>query len=81
MLKGEVLELGLDLPHAQSVGDGGVDLHRLLRDPAAPVLGEMMESAHVVKPVGQLHQHHARSETIARIIFRKVSACSCSRLT
>ena len=57
--KAEVLELPLQLPDAQPIGQRRVDLHRLLRD--APALGwrPELERAHVVQAVGQLDEHDA----------------------
>ena len=54
------LQLGLHRVHADPFGQRRVDLHRLARDAAAPlrVLHEM-QRAHVVQPVGELHQQHA----------------------
>ncbi len=56
--EGEVLELLLDLLHAQAVGQRGVDVQRLLGD--ALLLGERHrgDRAHVVQPVGQLDDEH-----------------------
>ena len=58
-LEGEVLELPLDLLHAEAVRERGVDLERLGRD--APLLrfGEDPERAHVVQAVGELDEQHA----------------------
>ena len=55
----EVLELPLDLPDAESIGQRRVDLHRLLRD--APTLARRpeLERPHVVQAVGQLDEHDA----------------------
>jgi hypothetical protein len=55
----DVLELVLDLRHPQPAGDGGVDVEGLAGDPLAPVLGQVLEGAHVVQPVGELHQDDA----------------------
>ena len=55
----QVLELPLQLPDAQPVGQRRVDLHRLLRDAAALGRRPELERPHVVQPVGQLDQHHA----------------------
>ena len=59
VLKGEIFQLALDAAHAEAVGDGGVDLHRLLGDGHPLLLREVLEGAHVVEAVGQLDQHHA----------------------
>ena len=57
--EGQVFELAAHLAHAQAVGDGGVDIHGLARH-AQPLFGrESFQRAHVVEPVGKLHQHHA----------------------
>jgi hypothetical protein len=54
------LHLVHHLVHADPLGERGVDIHRLARDSAALVLiRDMMERAHVVQAVGQLHEKHA----------------------
>ena len=56
----EVLELPLDLPDAEAVGQRRVDLHRLLRG-ADALLGRLgVERAHVVEAVGELDDDDAR---------------------
>ena len=57
--EGEVLQLGGQPLHADALGERGVDLHRLGRDPAplVRVLDEL-QRPHVVQAVGQLHQQH-----------------------
>ena len=55
----EVLELPLQLPDAQPVGERRVDLHRLLRHAAALGRRPELERLHVVEPVGQLDEDHA----------------------
>jgi hypothetical protein len=57
--EGQVLELPLQLPDAQAVGQRRVDLHGLLRDAAALGRRTELERAHVVQAVGQLDQHDA----------------------
>ncbi len=60
VLESQVLELALEQPHAQAVGDRRVDVHRLARD-LAPLFGrEVLERAHVVEPVGELDEDHAQ---------------------
>ena len=54
--KGQVLELGPDAPHAQPVGDRGVDVERLAGDLSLPLLVEVTEGLEVVDPVGQLDE-------------------------
>ena len=56
LLEGEVLELPLDLPDPEPVGQRRVDLQRLAGD-AALLLGRQgLERAHVVEPVGELDE-------------------------
>jgi hypothetical protein len=56
--EGEVLELLLDLLHPEAVGQGGVDVERLLGD--ALLLGQRhgRDGPHVVQAVGQLDDEH-----------------------
>ena len=58
VLEGEVLELPLDLPHPEPMGQRGVDLHRLARDARLLLRRQEPEGAHVVEPVGELDDHH-----------------------
>ena len=58
-LEGQLLELVLDLAHAEPVGDRPVDVERLLSDPEAALLGEVIERPHVVQAVGELHHDDA----------------------
>lgn len=57
--EGKVLELPLQLPHPQAVGQRGVDLQGFLGD--APLLlgGHVLQGAEVVKAVRQLHDDDA----------------------
>ena len=70
----ERLHLGHHLVHADALGERGVDIHRLARDPAALVLRrDVMERAHVVQPVGELDQQHAdvvaeREQELAQVL-------------
>ena len=57
VLEREILELAAQFAHAQSMRDGRVNVHRLLRDPAPLVQAEEFQRAHVVEPIGQLHEH------------------------
>ena len=59
VLERQLLELVLDLAHAQAVGDRPVDVARLLRDLEPTLLGQVVQRPHVVEPVGQLHEDHA----------------------
>jgi len=52
----EVLQLALELPHAQARGDGRKDLQGFLGDPGLLVRAQRPQGAHVVQPVGQLDQ-------------------------
>ncbi len=56
----EILQLGLELVHAQALRDRCVDLQRLARDAATrfAVLGP--QRTHVVQAVGELDQDHAQ---------------------
>ena len=56
LLEGEVLELPLDLPDAQALGERGVDLRRLASDALALLARQVRQRAHVVQPVGQLDE-------------------------
>jgi hypothetical protein len=69
----EFFELVLHFPHAQPVGDGCVDVARLLRDARSPVVRQMAERAHVVQAVRELHENHAdvvhhREQHLAEIL-------------
>src|SRR5258706_12844582 len=57
--EGKILEFVADDAHAQTVRDGRVDLERLARDALLLVRLEILDSAHVVQAIGQLHDHHA----------------------
>ncbi len=57
VLEGEVLELPLDLPHAQPMRQRRVDLHRLARDALLLLRRQVLERLHVVEPVGELDDH------------------------
>ncbi len=58
-LEREVLQLGLDSGHAEAVRQRRIDLAGLPRDPPPTLFGEVLEGAHVVEPVRQLHHDHA----------------------
>ena len=58
-LKHEVLELPLELPDAQPLGQRRVDLGGLARDALLLLDGQGTQGAHVVQPVGELDEHHA----------------------
>ena len=74
LFEGERLHLLHELVHPDPLGERRVDVHRLLRD-APPLLGlgDMMERAHVVQPVGELDQQHTdvvrhREQELAQIL-------------
>ena len=55
----QVIQLHLDLPDAQPVGQGRIYVQGFLGD-TLPLFGSQgVQGLHVVKPVGQLDQHHA----------------------
>ena len=58
-LEREVLELPLDLPDPEALGERRVDLERLARDPELLLRRQRGERAHVVEPVGELDEHDA----------------------
>ena len=59
-LEGQRLHLVHHLVHADPLGERRIDIHRLASDsPALVLIRDVMECAHVVQAVGQLHQQHA----------------------
>ena len=58
-LEAEVLELPLELPDAQPLGERGVDLGGLAGDALLLLDRQGAQGAHVVEPVGELDEHHA----------------------
>ena len=73
VLERQLLELVLDLAHAEPVGDRRVDVARLLRDLHPPLFRQVMERAHVVQPVGELDQDdadvvHHREQHLAEVL-------------
>ena len=50
--EGQVLEFLLQPMHAQAVGQGHIDIDRLLSDPLLRIFFEIVERPHVVQPVG-----------------------------
>ena len=57
--EGQVVQLPLDFPDAQAVGQGRVDVQGFLGDGLALGRGQGVEGFHIVETVGQLNQHHA----------------------
>ena len=58
-LEGEVLELPLHLPDAESLGERGIDLEGLACDAALLLNPKCGEGAHVVETVAEFDQHDA----------------------
>ena len=58
-LEREVLELPLDLPDAEPLGQRRVDLHRLAGDALLLLRRQRVQRAHVVEPVGELDEDDA----------------------
>jgi len=56
--KTEILQLCLELVHAQTLRDRGVDFQRFRCDPPARIGLHRIQRAHVVQPVGELDQNH-----------------------
>jgi len=54
-----LLQLVLHLAHPQAVGDGGVDVQRLLRDAPLALLREVVDRPHVVLAIGELDEDDA----------------------
>ena len=72
-LERQLLQLVLDLAHAEPVGDRRVDVERLLGDPGATLLGQMIERPHVVEPIRELHHDdadvvHHRQQHLAEVL-------------
>ena len=60
LCEGERLQLGLHRVHADPLGERRIDVHGLARDAlAAHVVDHVVQRAHVVQPVRELHQQHA----------------------
>ncbi len=59
MFERQLLELVLDLAHAEAIGNRRVDVSGFLRDLDAPLLRQVMQSPHVVQAVGELDENHA----------------------
>ncbi len=57
-LERQVFQFASDLSHSQAVGDGRIDLERFPGHAFLPVGRQVLEGAHVMEPVGELHQHH-----------------------
>ena len=58
-LEAEVLELPLELPDAQALGERRVDLRGLAGDALLLLDGQGAQGAHVVEPVGELDEDDA----------------------
>ena len=58
-LEGQILQLPLEPANAKAVGQGRVDVAGFGGDALLLLRAQCTQGAHVVQPVGQLHQHHA----------------------
>ena len=56
----DLLQLVLQVVHAEAVGDRRVDLERFARDASARLVRHAAQRAHVVQAVGKLDEHHAQ---------------------
>jgi hypothetical protein len=56
----QVLQLGLDLGHAEAMGQRRIDVERLLGHLARSLGRQVVERAHVVEAVGELDHEHAQ---------------------
>ena len=73
ILEGELLELVLDLGHAQPVRDGSVNVERLLRRTHTPLVGHELQRPHVVESIRQLDEDdanvvHHRQQHLAEVL-------------
>jgi len=57
--EGQILQLPLELPDTEAVGDRSKDLQRLAGNGLLSFRGQCPERPHVVQAVGQLDDHHA----------------------
>ena len=80
-LQRQVLELVLDLGHAQAIGDGGIDVERLARNALLLAGRQVLEGAHIVQPVGQLdkddadivhHRQHHLAKALGLLLFLRI---------
>src|SRR5579862_3832102 len=74
----EILEFAADLSHAETVGDGSIDLQSLFGDFVLAVRLQMLERAHVVQAVGQFdkddanvidHRQHHLAQVFGLLLF------------
>ena len=56
----QVFQFPLHLPDAQPIGQRREEFQRFLRDALAALFGQHAQRAHVVQPIGQFDQDHAR---------------------
>ena len=54
--KGHIFQFPLDGGNPQTVGQGSIDFHSFPGNPLLLVLAQVLESPHIVKPVGQFNQ-------------------------
>ena len=55
----QVLQLPLDLPDAQAIGQGRENFQGFRSNAPLLLLGERLQGAHVVQAIGQFDQHHS----------------------
>ena len=84
--EGQILKFPLDLPDAQSIGERGEDVERLLGNSLALALGHVAQGPHVVQAVGELDQHHSHviahgEEGLAQRFGGQVAAPAQDRCT
>ena len=73
IFEAKIFELALDLRNTQSSRNGRVDIQRLARHLLLPLLGKIIERAHVVQTVGKFDDDDAdvlchRNEDLAEIL-------------
>src|SRR5215472_6382838 len=69
----QLLELVLDLAHAETIRNRRVDVAGFLRDAKPPLVRQMVERAHVVHPIGELDEDdadvvHHREQHLAEVL-------------
>ena len=88
-LNAEVLELPLDLPDAEPVGERRVDLHRLARDARLLLGGEEAERPHVVEAIDELddddpdvlgHGHEHLPDVLRLLLLHRPRAAELRQL-
>ncbi len=89
VLEGEILELPLDLPHAQPMREWCVDLYRLACDALLFIGRQVLESAHVVEPIRELddddpdilgHGHEHLANVLGLLLLHRPGATELRQL-